>query len=1034
MNNLNNNQNSTADAIRQKLSGKTGRKYWRSLEELADTEEFRSFLEDEFPQQARPLALPIDRRQFLTLMGSALALAGLSGCRYLPQQKIVPYVKAPEDLIPGQPLTYATAMTLGGYSTGLLATSNMGRPIKIEGNDLHPASLGGTDVLAQCSILHLYDPDRAQTVTYQGEVSGWEVFLDALRIELTSHKSTGGAGICLLTESVSSPTLHSQIMAFLRTYPKAVWRQYEPVNRDNEQAGAILSFDMDVHPVYNFDHAERVVSLDGDFLGTMPGHVRYSRDFMDGRRVRKDHAVMNRLYAVECSATITGAVADHRLKTLPSRMEIITRALASYVGVPGISGTVTPAEAAWLKALAVDLLENKGHSVVVPGDQQPAVVHAISNAINLAIGAQGNTVSYIKPVHSIMERLGTAGQSMGQLESLSSLANDMDSGKVKTLIILGANPVYTAPADLDFALRLAKMTQAGKFTACLSAYSDETAALCRWNIPRAHYLEGWSDGRAYDGTLTLSQPLIQPLFESRTDHEMLAAMVGLPQAGYDIVHDAWLKYLTPKSGNTLQPSTIDPAADPEKRWQKALHDGLLEHSAFPPKTVSLKSGWESILPPPLYLPPDALEIVFRPDASAWDGRFANNAWLMELPRPLTKIVWDNAALISPATAARFTLAEGDMVEISSGSRKLTVPASLLPGHPDNSITLHLGYGRTRGGKVATGVGSNAYILRDSVSPYQAVGVTLHKTGEKYQLVSVRAHSSREGRDIVRTGTLADYLRNPKLVDERTAEEDKPTVSLYPPNKYEGFGAYAWGMSIDTNLCIGCNACVAACQAENNIPVVGKDQVSRGREMHWLRVDRYYQGEINNPDTVFSPVPCMHCENAPCEPVCPVAATVHSHEGLNQQVYNRCVGTRYCSNNCPYKVRHFNFYKYSAGQPNNAPGNYDIPILKLLANPDVTIRGRGVMEKCTYCVQRINHARQTAKTEDREIRDGEVVTACQQACPPKAINFGNINDPHSQVAEWKKEEADYSILGELNTRPRTTYLPRLRNPNPDIKDG
>jgi Fe-S-cluster-containing dehydrogenase component len=650
-----------------------------------------------------------------------------------------------------------------------------------------------------------------------------------------------------------------------------------------------------------------------------------------------------------------------------------------------------------------DLQQHRGSSVVIVGEGQPPVVHALAHVMNAALGNVGSTLVYTAPVEA---------QPVDHIASLRELVQDMEAGRVEILVILGGNPVFTAPADLRFAEHLSKV----KLRAHLSLYHDETSILCHWHLPATHPLESWSDARAYEGTATILQPLIAPLYDGRSAHEVLAALLGQPgRSSHDLVRDYW--------------RSQRPTEDFEVFWQTALHDGLIVGTAFPPKPVTLRPDWMNqgggqkqelgTADHPQSTNPQPLEIVFRPDPTIWDGSFANNSWLQELPKPLTKLTWDNAALIAPATAERLHLANEEVVELQLQDRSVRAPIWIMPGHAEDSVTVHLGYGRTRAGRVGDGAGFNAYALRTTTAPWHATGLEIRKTGLSYRLACTQHHYSIEGRPLVLSATLAEYQEHPHIVHElvHTPPSD---MTLYPQYKYEG---YAWGMAININACTGCSACVVACQAENNIPVVGKDQVIAGREMHWLRIDRYYKGDLDNPEAYFQPIPCMHCETAPCEPVCPVAATAHSAEGLNDMVYNRCVGTRYCSNNCPYKVRRFNFLQYA---------DFETPSLKLLYNPDVTVRSRGVMEKCTYCVQRINAARIEAKKEDRGIRDGEVMTACQQACPTQAIIFGDINDAKSQVSQLKADPLNYPLLGELNTRPRTTYLAKLWNPNPDIE--
>ncbi|MGH7404656.1 MAG: 4Fe-4S dicluster domain-containing protein, partial [Candidatus Methylomirabilales bacterium] len=830
-----------------------------------------------------------------------------------------------------------------------------------------------------------------------GAISTWDALLAVLNTELQAQRASQGAGLRVLTGTVTSPTLARQLRTLLTKFPSAKWHQYEPASRDHVRAGARLAFGQDIDTRYRFDRADVILALDADFLFCGPGALRYAREFVARRRVRAGPtATMNRLYAVESTPTLTGAMADHRLPLRAGQIEGFARAVARGLGVPGelaVDTAPSPAHAAWIAALVRDLQQHRGSSIVLAGDQQLPIVHALAHAMNHALGNVDKTVFYTDPVEA---------KPVDQITSLRELVRDMEAGRVEMLVIIGGNPVFTAPTDLDFARPLSKV----KLRIHLSLYDDETSALCHWHIPETHELESWSDARAFDGTVTITQPLIAPLYGGRSAHELLAVLTGLSgRSGYELVRDYWKNQIR--------------SEDFEGVWRTALHDGLISGTAVPPKPVSLRPGFKGgSAARPGSPDPGGLEIVFRPDPTIWDGRFANNGWLQELPKPLTKLTWDNAALLSPATAERLRLANEEVVELLYRGRVVRAPVWIMPGHADDSVTVHLGYGRTRAGRVGTGAGFNAFALRTSDAPWFGSGLEIRKVGERYPLACTQDHHSMEGRNLVRGGTLAQFLEHPDFV-HAMGHEPPTTLSMYPGFAYEG---YAWGMAIDLNACVGCNACVVACQAENNIPIVGKTEVARGREMHWLRIDRYHKGGLDNPETVHQPVLCMHCENAPCEVVCPVAATVHGDEGLNEMVYNRCVGTRYCSNNCPYKVRRFNFLQYA---------DYDTPSLKLLRNPDVTVRTRGVMEKCTYCVQRINAARIEAKKENREIRDGEIVTACQQACPAEAIVFGNINDPNSRVSTLKAQPLNYGLLAELNTRPRTTYLARLRNPNPEI---
>ncbi len=1014
--------------IQAKLEQSPEKRVWRGLGELAQAPDYRDFAECEFPHDPRADSRGVSRRSALKLMGASAALAGLTACTKLPTEKIVPYAQQqPEDFVPGKPLFYATAMPLAGYATGLLVESHMGRPTKIEGNPSHPASLGSANATTQASVLTLYDPDRAQVVIHRGRIGDWSTFLttmDAARAEIQAKK---GAGLRILTGMVTSPSLADQIRALLALYPQAKWHQYEPLNRDSVREGAKLAFGEYVNPVYPLDQAEVIVSLDADFLTAGPGAVRYARDFADKRRVTSPDSIMNRLYVVESTPTVTGAMADHRLPMRASNVYPFARGL--HAGLTNGSAASANISRNWLPALVRDLQNHRGASLVIAGEQQPPEVHYLAHVINDYLGNVGKTVHYSDPVEA---------NPVNAMESLKELVADLQKGEVDTLFILGVNPAYDAPADLKFKENLLKVD----LRVHLGLYEDETAEQCHWHIPEAHYLETWGDARAYDGTTTIIQPLISPLYDGKSAHEILAVLAGQAgTTGHDIVRAYWQGQ---KKG-----------LDFEQFWQTSLNNGIVEDSTLPPKPVKLSAQamplGKPATPEPSIEGSVPIEIILRPDPMIGDGSFSNNSWLQEAPKPLTKLTWDNAALVSPATANKIGYSNGDVVRISAQGQSVEAPIWITPGHADDSMTLHLGYGRRRAGHVGTGVGFNAYLLSTTENPWirwaiaPSGGITygpgedspeyrglVLKTHKTYELVTTQHHHTmgKEGeereeesvaalqRKLIRGAAIEEYRKDPGMIREQ-AEEEGP--SMYTPHEYPG---NAWGMAIDMNSCIGCGACVVACQAENNIAVVGKDQVSRGREMHWIRVDSYFEGGLENPGVYNQPVPCMHCENAPCEYVCPVGATVHSPEGLNEMVYNRCVGTRYCSNNCPYKVRRFNFELWS---------DWTTESLKLQRNPDVTVRSRGVMEKCTYCIQRINRVKLSAEKDDREIQDGEILTACQQTCPAQAIVFGNINDPNSRVAKLKAQARNYSLLADLNTKPRTTYLAKLRNPNPEIKE-
>jgi molybdopterin-containing oxidoreductase family iron-sulfur binding subunit len=1011
-------------SLRTKLRGSRGREYWRSLEAVSETPEFQEFLHREFPQNASEWLDPVGRRGFLKLMGASLTLAGVTACTRQPNEAIVPYVRQPEELVPGKPMFYATAMPFAGAGVGLLVENHEGRPTKIEGNPDHPTSHGATDLFAQASILDLYDPDRSQTITHLGEIRTFEAFGAAVQEVLSAQQSQRGSGIRILSETVTSPTLNAQIDELLGRFPQAKWMQWEPFGRHNAREGSRLAFGEYVDAQYAVEKADVVLSLDADFLCSGPNRLTYSRAFASRRRLEGDKAQFLRLYAVESSPSNTGSKADHRLPLRASDVEAFARAVAAQVGVNAVGGATAPVAAQeWIAAVVKDLQAARGRSLVVAGDTQPPVVHALAHAMNEALGNVGATVTYTQTAEA---------RPANQLEGLKELVGEMNAGTVGFLLILGGNPVYTAPADLKFADALGKVA----LRAHVGLHQDETAALCHWHVPQAHYLESWSDVRAADGTVSIIQPLIAPLYGGRSFHEVVAALgEGSARPAYDLVRAFWRgdgvaapQPTTAPAGRGAAPTAPQGSARGaqataatatfDAEWRRWLHDGVMPNTAFAPKTVSVQAN--AIGSSTTGSRGQGLDVVFLPDPSIYDGRFANNAWLQELPKSLTKLTWDNAALISPATAADLKLVSGDVVQLKQGNRSVQIPVWINPGHAPNTLTLHLGYGRTRSGRVGNGTGVDVNPLRTTAAPHILSGVALEKTGDTYELACTQDHWSLEGRNIVRVGTREQFEQDPHFAKKMEHLPMTGVTMLTQEFKYEG---YAWGMAIDQNVCTGCNSCVVACQAENNVPVVGKSQVLNGREMHWLRLDRYYTGDIDNPDTYHQPMPCQQCESAPCEVVCPVAATTHSDEGLNDMVYNRCVGTRYCSNNCPYKVRRFNFLLYS---------DWNTQSLWPLRNPDVTVRSRGVMEKCTYCVQRINHARVAAKLEDRRIQDGEVLTACQSACPTNAIVFGDINDPNSRVSQLKKSPLNYPLLAELNTRPRTTYLAVVRNPNTELE--
>jgi len=1082
-------QAAPADPAGAPAAWSDGRRYWRSLDEMSGSKKFWDKVHREFPRFASVWTDDLSRRSFLKVMGASVALAGSAGCFKKPEQQIAPYVVQPEMMTPGIALHFATALPIFGYARGVLVRSDEGRPTKIEGNPNHPASLGATDAVTQALLLELYDPDRSQSVINDGLVSTWDSFLTEPQTgvsgKLADLKASGGAGLVIMTGTITSPTLGATLASLFQNLPKARWFRHEPVGRDNTRAGASMAFGPDranVQAVRQFDQADVIVSLDSNFLLDDPASLRYARHFIDRRRVRDDRRAMNRLYAVEAVYSITGSMADHRLAIKPSRIEAVARAIAQQAGLAEVAqaSDLTAAESAFAKAAAADLAAHSGSGLVVAGESQPPVVHALAHAINDRLGNVGKTVNYIDSVEIMPSE---------PWESLADLAAAMDSGDVKMLVIFDANPCYAKPAEVDFAASLKKFSLAvgsdGKpqyVTVRHGLFEDETSLFCQWHLPATHPLECWNDLRAFDATVTFCQPLISPLYDGRSTLEVAnllysrlveppadAAVSGTAN-GYDLVRASW---------KNQQWKALSAATDFEIFWETALHDGVVPGTAFSPLgNVTLAPGALGALPTPAG---GGMELVFTPDPHIHDGRYCNNGWLQELPKPLSKICWDNAVFLSVATARKLGVNNDDLVHLSAGGKTLegpTVAVWVLPGHADDCATIYLGYGRTRAGRVGNGTGFNAYALRTAAAPNFMGNLTITKQDGSYQLVTTQGSQSMEGRDLIRVGN-PDYAYKSTAKDEGSSAASRvslPLISMYPETPGHDQGKQfdpqwqAWGMVIDNNACIGCNACVVACQAENNIPVVGKEQVGKGREMHWLRIDTYFTGgldangavpqEVDNDaygastnrgdhpgaqgsgpghagdgaaatdvHAYFEPIVCMQCEKAPCELVCPVEATLHDQEGLNQMVYNRCVGTRYCSNNCPYKVRRFNFFQYADTETKS---------LALGRNPDVTVRTRGVMEKCTYCVQRISAARIAAKKADKYddagkpiIEDGTVVTACQQVCPTKAIVFGDISDTSSEVRKLKEEPLNYILLEEVQARPRTSYLWRLTNPNPEL---
>ena len=938
----------------------SGRKLWRSLEEYQQSDAFGEMLKAEFPSIFD--LWTVDRREVLRVMGASLALAGMSGCKPARSDDVVPFVNRPEGFLEGRADHYATAVLVDGYAQPVIATTSAGRPIKLDGNPQHSAFRGGSTPFMQAAILDLYDPDRSQAPLMGGHPASWADFDGQMARWRDAWAATGGAGLRLLVGPTTSPTLMRQIAEFRAALPQARVHLFDPLGGYGGEQARLL------RP--SLEQADVVVSLDDDLLGPGPWQAIHARAWGE----RHGHVSLDkrmRLFAAETTPTLTGAKADSRLGVPPSRLAALAQAVAAAAGVASARVRLTDAELAWAKRAGKSLAAGRGRSLLTVGGTAPAAIHTLALQVNRALGNVGKTCE-IAP---------TLGLVAGPGETCVDLIRDIEGRRVSALFVLGANPVYAAPGDIDFAKIYAKVpvrVHAG-------LHVDETAAVSNWHVPLPHALEDWSDARSLDGLATIIQPVVQPLYDSRSIHSLVAALTSdAAPSALALVRQTW--------GGQLP----DDAA-----WANALKTGFVETAAPAPPAIAPAATSAGHLEPR----PGEVEIVIRPDPTIHDGSFANNGWLQELPKPLFKTTWENVVAVSPSLAAELAIDSGDVVRVASGGRAIEGPAWVLAGQPGRVVTLFLGYGRTRGGRIGTGIGYDAYRLRTVANPWSTIG-TVKRTGGHVELATTQDHHllDAEGANLVRTVTPA----HPSAAIESDREQD----SFYKPWPED---KPAWGMVIDLDRCIGCNACVTACQAENNVPVVGKDQVHRGREMHWLRVDRYYAGEPDDPQTYFQPVPCMHCEQAPCEMGCPVHATVHSPEGLNLMVYNRCIGTRTCSSYCPYKVRRFNWFDYTSDAPRPTEAQ---------RNPDVTVRGRGVMEKCTYCIQRIEGATVQADIENRPVRDGEVMTACQQACPAKAISFGNLADKDSEVREQRSSKRNYAVLAELGTRPRTTYLARI----------
>ena len=1096
----------TLAEVRARLQGKSGKRFWKSLDELAETPAFQELMQEEFPRQAsaNEWVDPLSRRGFLKVMGASLALAGLAGCTKQPDELIFPYVKQPEDLVLGKPMYFATAHPFPTGAVPVLVKSDAFRPIKVDGNPEHPISKGRSDAFTQATLLGLYDPDRSQSPRYRGEVAEFSRFQQEFA---GSVAATGnGQGVVLLSETITSPTLADQWKRVQARYPQMRLVQYEPVNQDAARAASKAAFGDYYDTQYRLQDADIVVALDADFLGGIgfPGFLPLSAAWAERRRFQKDKT-MNRMYAVETMPTVTGFKADHRLALKPSDIDAFAAALAVGVGAnpSGAGAGLSPEAQRFLSVLLADIRRSGGRFAVLAGPNSSPACHAAALAVNAAQGAVGKTVVYTQTVAPLPSE---------QSADLKALVADMNAGKVQWLVMLGVNPLYNAPADLNFQDALNRVSH----TVHLGMHLDETGYYCDWHINQAHYLESWTDARAYDGTVSIVQPMIEPLYGGKSSHDILQTLLDPGVSAYEAVRAYARTYLNVPAGKTAgqggeaeasqaraaaaaaataaaQPGVSQQARNAaqeakvalglaaqdtpfEMAWRKALHDGWVADTAFSPKTLGAPKA-VPIAPKAAASTDAAIEISFRPDPSLYDGRYGNNGWLQELPKQVTSLSWDNAALMNLDMMTRLGIEENEAIQLSVGGRSIITPVLMSPGHPDDAVTVHLGLGRrAECGRVGAGVGFNAYLLRTVDQPLYASGLSVERSKGMYDLCVTKVHNiehrgryaqrdlertelDTEGtyslaghealeRSIIRYATYEEALKNPDYAHLGTKDSDLTLVdkvgynpqgeavphdeSFWPDNwRYDhievvGLNAKVlqnkWAMAVDLNSCVGCNACIMSCYAENNIAVVGREQVKIGRIMQWIRIDTYFEGDLHAPAAYFQPMYCQQCESAGCEQVCPVGATIHTPEGLNMMVYNRCVGTRYCSNNCPYKVRRFNFLLYS---------DYDTESLKFMRNPDVTVRSRGIMEKCNYCVQRIEAVKIEADKNNRAIRDGEILTACQQACPTDALVFGNLNDPTSKVVQRKATERDYQVLADLNYRPRTTYTAGVINPNPEL---
>lgn len=974
-----------------------GKEYWQSLKELSDNPEIQAVINKEEKENSN-----FSRREFLSLMGASLALAGLAGCRR-PVEKIIPYVVAPEEIIPGIPNYYATSYQRGFDALGLVVENHEGRPTKIEGNEKHPSSLGKTDSFTQAEILNLYDPDRSTSVLNKGAESTLQDFYSAWKAIYDKYIGNSGDGLVVISEASNAPTFTRLKKEFRKIFPNAKWIIYNTVNEENIINGIKQATDKFALPVYNYEKAKVVLSVDSDFLFMENGAVRNSMGFANARRVESEKDDMNRLYVAESSMSVTGGMADHRVIVKTHELSDFIIAVANElekqgISIKGIRNLKSEAEfdQHFIKELVADLIKNRSESLITVGRNQPENIHALAYSINSALNNVGNTVD----LYSIDKDLVPNSK---EIYGLSA----------STIIMIGTNPVYSASKNSN----ITSLLENAKHSIQLSSHVDETTEFVEWHVNQSHFLEEWNDTQSIDGRIGITQPQILPLFNGISNIELIGLLVqGEAAKGYDLVQETWKKYLS---------------SNFKSDWDKALHDGILTKTIKSPQ--NLKINGLAVSNEQLKRQSNNIVLELKPSASTYDGRFANNGWMQELPNPISKITWDNAACISHRTAKKLNVKNEDVVKLSNGREYVLLPIWVLPGHADDTITVEIGYGRKKSGRIGNNVGQNVYKLMNSTGQYIIDNISVAKIGTSYTVACTQdSHGMNNDKladgaiqerlpSIFREATLDEYKHHPDFVEH--AVHHPPLKSMWEEHEYDE--SPQWGMTVDLNVCTGCNACSTACQSENNIPIVGKREVNMGREMHWIRLDRYFSGDPDNPEVAIQPVACQHCEMAPCEQVCPVAATTHTEDGMNGMTYNRCVGTRYCANNCPYKVRRFNFFNFTKDMPE---------IVQMAQNPDVTVRFRGVMEKCTYCVQRVNVAKIDAKNDRRDIQDGEVVSACQQVCPTNAITFGNILDPGSAVGKARENNRNYALLGEFNTKPRTLYQAKLRNPNPKIVEA